>query len=126
MIYCTTWYPEPRIVEENVKRSIELLVSYCPKVEIQDFKNDYYRIIIFTVVDASDRKETRRIVILNSKPRSLFEETEITVITISPEGTEVWREIIYDDIVDIAKIEREIKDETDDVITIRTTYKLVF
>ena len=125
MIYCTTWYPEPRIVEENVKRSIELLISYC-KVNIQEIKDDYYRIIIFTAKDSSNRTETKRIVILNNRPESLFEETEITIITISPERTEVWKEIVYDDIINTAKIEREVRDESDDVITIRTTYKLVF
>jgi hypothetical protein len=125
MIYCTTWYPEPKIVEEDKKRYIEIIISYCPRVEIQEFRDDYYRILIFTAEDSSGRKETRRIIILNNRPRSLFEETEIMVITINKEGTEVWREIIYDNIID-ARIEKEIRDETDDIITIRTTYKLVF
>ena len=125
MIYCTI-YPEPKIVEEDKKRYIELLVSYCPRVEIQETKDDYYRIIIFTAKDSSNETETRRLIILNNKPESLFEETEITIITIDRDGTKIWKEIVYDDIINTAKIEREIKDETDDVITIRTTYKLVF
>jgi hypothetical protein len=65
-------------------------------------------------------------VILNNRPESLFEETEITIITIDRNGTKIWKEIVYDDVVETARIEKEIRDESDDVITIRTTYKLVF
>ena len=120
-----SWYPEPKVEQEDKKRSIELLVSYCIHNEFQEVKGDYYRIIIFTVKE-DEEKETKRIVILNNKPRSLFEETEITIITIDEEGTQIWREIVYDDIVNTARIEKEIRDETDEVISIRTTYKLVF
>jgi len=122
-----SYYPDPKITieEENKKRSIELLVSYCLYNEFQEVKGDYYRIIIFTVKE-EDEKETRRIVILNNKPRSLFEETEIVVITIDKEGTEIWRETIYDDIVNTAKIEKEVVEEVDEVISFRTTFKLVF
>jgi len=126
VIYCSIWYPEPKVIEEGKKRSIELLVSYCPRVEIQEIKDDYYRIIIFTAKDSSDRKESKRILILNNKPASLFEETEVVVITIDEEETKIWKEIIYDNIVETARIEKEIRDETDDIITIRVTYKLVF
>jgi len=125
VIYCS-WYPDPKVIEEDKKRYIELLVSYCVYNEIQEIKNDYYRIFIFTVKENEDEKETKRIVILNNKPASLFEETEITVITISKEGTEVWKETVYDDIIKTARIEKEVVEEVDEVISFRTTYKLVF
>jgi len=124
-MFCS-WYPEPKIlIEEGKKRSIELLVSYCIHNEFQEVKGDYYRIIIFTVKE-DEEKETKRIVILNNKPRSLFEETEIVIVTIDEEGTQVWRETIYDDIVETARIEKEVVEEVDEVISFRTTYKLVF
>jgi hypothetical protein len=125
MIY--SYYPDPKIVEEKTYRYIELFqFEMYSEVEIEEFKGDYYRIFMFTI-KRGDEKETKRIVILNSKPKSLFEETEITIVTIDPEETKTWKDIVYEDIVSNVRIEREvIEEEDDEVLTVRTTYKLVF
>jgi len=123
MIY--SYYPDPKIVEEKTYRYIELFQIEDGKVEIEEFKGEYYRIFTFTI-KKEDEEERKRIIILNNKPESLFEETEIMIITIEKDGTKIWKEIVYEDIIETAKIEKEIRDLTDDVIAIITIYKLVF